>query len=138
MKSIRDIEVRYSETDQMGVVYHSNYLVWMEIGRTNFIKDIGFNMVDFERDGFLFPVYEMDIKFISPTRYDEKIYVETSIHKISRVKMVYEQRILNDKNEEKTRAFVTIVCVTKDDFKITRFDRELKEFYDRCLKFLES
>ena len=104
---------------------------------TNFIKDIGFNMVDFERDGFLFPVYEMDIKFISPTRYDEKIYVETSIHKLSRVKMVYEQRILNDKNEEKTRAFVTIVCVTKDDFKITRFDRELKEFYDRCLKFLE-
>ncbi len=54
MKSIRDIEVRYSETDQMGVVYHSNYLVWMEIGRTNFIKDIGFNMVDFERDGFYF------------------------------------------------------------------------------------
>ena len=42
MKSIRDIEVRYSETDQMGVVYHSNYLVWMEIGRTNFIKDILF------------------------------------------------------------------------------------------------
>ncbi|WP_044035572.1 acyl-CoA thioesterase [Candidatus Arthromitus sp. SFB-rat-Yit] len=138
MKSIKDIEVRYSETDQMGVVYHSNYLIWMEIGRTNFIKDSGFNMMDFERKGFLFPVYEMDIKFMSPARYDENIHVETSIHKLSKVKMIYEQRIFNDKNEEKTRAFVTIVCVTKKDFKIVRFDKEMKEFYNKCLSSLEK
>ena len=69
MKSVREIEVRYSETDQMGVVYHSNYLVWMEIGRTNFLKDVGFNMMDFEKIGYLFPVYSMEIKFLNPMEY---------------------------------------------------------------------
>ena len=47
----KEIEVRYAETDQMGVVYHTNYLVWMEIGRTAFIEELGFNYVDLEKDG---------------------------------------------------------------------------------------
>ena len=101
MKSVREIEVRYSETDQMGVVYHSNYLVWMEIGRTNFLKDVGFNMMDFEKIGYLFPVYSMEIKFLNPARYGESIRVETEIYKSTQIKTIYKQTILNDKNEEK-------------------------------------
>ena len=131
MKSVREIEVRYSETDQMGVVYHSNYLVWMEIGRTNFLKDAGFNMVDFENKGYLFPVYEMDIKFLSPARYGENIRVETRVVEVSKIKTIYEQKVLNDKGEEKVKALVTIVCVSKGDFKIVRLDSELKDLYDK-------
>lgn len=136
MKSVREIEVRYSETDQMGVVYHSNYLVWMEIGRTNFLKDAGFNMIDFENKGYLFPVYEMNIKFISPARYGENIRVETKVSEVSKIKTVYDQRVLNDKDEEKVKALVTIVCVRKDNFKIVRLDSDLKELYDKYSIFV--
>lgn len=130
MKSVKEIEVRYSETDQMGIIYHSNYLVWMEVGRTNFLKDIGFDMLDIERDGFLFPVYSMEIKFINPTRYGEKIRVETEIKSFSKIKTVYKQIILNDKDEVKVSAFVTIVCVDKKSFKPVRIDLKLKRLYE--------
>lgn len=130
MKSIREIEVRYSETDQMGVVYHSNYLVWMEIGRTNFLKDVGFDMMDFEKDGYLFPVYSMDIKFLSPARYGEKIIVETEVYKCTKIKTIYKQTILNDRDEVKVSAFVTIVCVDKEKFSPVRMDSKLQKLYD--------
>ena len=94
MKSVREIEVRYSETDQMGVVYHANYLVWMEVGRTSFLSDVGFSMSEIEREGYMFPVYAMDIKFLNATRYDEKVIVETEIYKTSKIKTIYKQKQL--------------------------------------------
>lgn len=130
MKSIREIEVRYSETDQMGVVYHSNYLVWMEIGRTNFLKDAGFNMMDFEKQGYLFPVHTMEIKFLRPARYDEKIRIETEIFSFTKIKTIYKQTILNDKNEIKVEALVSIVCVDKEKFLPVRLDVNLKNLYE--------
>lgn len=130
MKSVREIEVRYSETDQMGVVYHSNYLVWMEIGRTNFLKDVGFNMMDFEKMGYLFPVYSMEIKFLNPARYGENIRVETEVYKCTKIKTIYKQTILNDRDEVKVSAFVTIVCVDKEKFSLVRMDSKLQKLYD--------
>lgn len=135
MKSVREIEVRYSETDQMGVVYHSNYLVWMEIGRTNFLKDAGFNMMDFEKQGYLFPVYTMEIKFLSPARYGEKIRVETEIFDCSKIKTIYKQTVLNDKNEIKVDALVSIVCVDKEKFLPVRLDLNLKNLYEVYTSF---
>lgn len=130
MKSVKEIEVRYSETDQMGVVYHSNYLVWLEVGRTTFLRELGFDMVDIERDGFLFLVYSMDIKFLNATRYGEKVRVETEIYEFSKVKTIYKQRVLNDKDEVKVNALVTIVCVDKNTFTPVRFDKSVKKLYD--------
>lgn len=130
MKSLKQIEVRYSETDQMGVVYHANYLVWMEMGRTNFLKDIGFDMIDFEEMGYLFPVYSMDIKFLNAARYGEKIRVETCVSEVNKIRTVYSQTVLNDRNEIKVKALVTIVCVRKEDFKAVRVDKELEDLYE--------
>lgn len=138
MKSVREIEVRYSETDQMGVVYHANYLVWMEIGRTNFLKDVGFNMSDIEKKGYFFPVYSMEIKFSNAVVYGENVRVETEVYENTKIKTVYKQRILNDKNEEKVNALVTIVCVSKDRFKPIRMDKELKEIYECYSKFVKT
>ncbi len=130
MKSVREIEVRYSETDQMGVVYHANYLVWMEVGRTSFLSDVGFSMSEIEREGYMFPVYAMDIKFLNATRYDEKVIVETEIYKTSKIKTIYKQKVLNDKGQEKVSAFVTIVCVDKKNFKPVRIDKQLPKLYE--------
>lgn len=57
--STTEFDVRYAETDQMGVVYHANYLVWMEIGRTKLIEDLGFKYADMEKEGILAPVIDI-------------------------------------------------------------------------------
>jgi acyl-CoA thioester hydrolase len=72
--------VRYAETDQMGVVYYANYLVWMEVGRVEFCRAAGLNYADMERnDGILLAVAEASCRYIAPARYDEEIVVRTSI-----------------------------------------------------------
>jgi len=72
--------VRYAETDQMGVVYYANYLIWMEVGRVEFCRASGLNYSDMERDdGILLAVSEAKCRYISPARYDEEIVVRTSL-----------------------------------------------------------
>ncbi|MGA8595500.1 MAG: thioesterase family protein [Bryobacteraceae bacterium] len=74
------LRVRYSETDQMGVVYHSNYLVWMEIGRVELVRSRGFNYKDLERtEGLLLTVVEAHCRYLYPARYDDEITVSTNI-----------------------------------------------------------
>jgi acyl-CoA thioester hydrolase len=72
--------VRYAETDQAGVVYHSNYFIWFEVGRVELCRDHGFNYRDMETeaDAFL-PVIEAHVKYRAPARYDDEIAVRTRI-----------------------------------------------------------
>jgi len=71
--------VRYAETDQMGVVYYANYLVWMEVGRVEFCKSLGFNYRDMEREGILMAVAECGCRYLSPARFDDEVVVKTRI-----------------------------------------------------------
>lgn len=72
--------VRYAETDQMGVVHHANYLVWMEVGRVELVRQRGFNYKDLEHEAGLFlSVVEVHCRYIYPARYDDEINVETKL-----------------------------------------------------------
>jgi acyl-CoA thioester hydrolase len=72
------IRVRYAETDQMGVVYYANYLVWMEVGRVEYCKACGFNYRDMERDdGVLLAVAEATCRYSHPARFDDEIVIRT-------------------------------------------------------------
>lgn len=74
------LRVRYAETDQMGVVYYSNYLVWMEVGRVEYCNSVGFRYRDLEReDGIMLAVAEAQCRYLSPARYDDEVVVRTSI-----------------------------------------------------------
>ena len=74
------LRVRYAETDQAGVVYHSNYLIWFEVGRVELCRDHGFNYRDMEResDAYL-PVTELRVKYRFPARYDDEILIRTRV-----------------------------------------------------------
>ena len=75
--------VRYAETDQMGMVYYANYLIWMEIGRTDFCRECGFNYRDLEREEHAFlTVAEANCRYLAPARYDDEIVVETGIARL--------------------------------------------------------
>ncbi len=74
------LRVRYAETDQMGVVYYANYLVWMEVGRVELCKACGFNYRDMEQeDGIYLAVAEAQCRYRSPARFDDEVIVRTWI-----------------------------------------------------------
>jgi len=94
------IRVRYAETDQMGVVYYANYLVWMEVGRVELCRACGFNYHDMERDdGILLAVAEANCRYASPARYDDEVWIRTEIghanHRM--VTFAYEMRVADRK-----------------------------------------
>lgn len=74
------LRVRYAETDQMGVVYHANYLVWMEVGRVEFFRAAGLRYRDFEVEtGLHMAVAEAQVRYLAPARYDDPVIVRTSM-----------------------------------------------------------
>ena len=73
------VRVRYAETDQMGVVYHANYLVWFEVGRVEFIRQLGLDYKSMEQDGALIAVAEVTARYKAPARYDDELIVRTSL-----------------------------------------------------------
>jgi acyl-CoA thioester hydrolase len=77
-----EFRVRYSETDQMGVVYHANYLIWCEVGRTDFIRARGMSYADIERAGVGLAVSELSARFHAAARYDELIRVRTTLTEV--------------------------------------------------------
>ncbi len=89
------LRVRYAETDQMGVVYYSNYLIWMEMGRVEYCRAAGVRYRDMERDdGVLLTVTEANCRYLYPARYDEEVIVKTWVpHAHPRmVRFAYEIR----------------------------------------------
>ncbi|MGA2328237.1 MAG: thioesterase family protein [Bryobacteraceae bacterium] len=93
------LRVRYAETDQMGVVYYANYLVWMEVGRVEYCKSAGFNYKDMEQeDGVLLAVVEAHCRYLHPARFDDQVIVKTWVQKASprMVHFGYEMRLAED------------------------------------------
>jgi acyl-CoA thioester hydrolase len=88
--------VRYAETDQMGVVYYANYLVWMEVGRTDFCKSLGFDYRDMEKEGAFMAVAEANCRYVAPAKYDYPILVQTRLDRINRKMVTFSYSILND------------------------------------------
>jgi len=90
------LRVRYAETDQMGVVYYSNYLVWMEIGRTDFCLESGFRYRDMEADdGVAIAVAEVQCRYHAPARYDDAILVRTTLTRLRRRTMLFSYTIVH-------------------------------------------
>jgi len=93
------LRVRYAETDQMGVVYYANYLVWMEVGRVELCRACGFRYREMEQqDGVLLAVAEANCRYLAPARYDDEVIVRTWIESAHRrmVTFAYEIRSAAD------------------------------------------
>ncbi len=74
-----EIRVRYAETDMMGIAYHGSYLPWLEIGRTELLREHGLPYAELERLGYRLPVLEVGMRYMKPALYDEIITIESSI-----------------------------------------------------------
>ncbi|HBU70071.1 MAG TPA: acyl-CoA thioesterase [Elusimicrobia bacterium] len=87
------IRVPYADTDQMGMVYYANYLVYFERGRTEWLRQRGFSYRELEKDGYYLPVIECFCKYHSPARYDELIKISTALSSVGSASVEFEYEI---------------------------------------------
>ena len=90
-----EIRVRYGETDQMGIVYHAEYLVWCEIGRTEYIRAAGLPYAEMERRGTALAVADASLRYHGPARYDDRVRVETSLRSVGSRAITFDYAIFN-------------------------------------------
>jgi acyl-CoA thioester hydrolase len=131
------VQVRYAETDQMGVVYHANYLVWMELGRTKLIEDLGFNYAEIEKEGILSPVVDLNISYKTPVRYGEIALVKTWVDDYDGIRITYAYEIYNADHQIAITGQSKHVCVKKESFRpisIRRMFPEWHEAYEKAKK----
>lgn len=96
MESITTIRVRYAETDAMGIVHHAVYPVWMELGRSDFLRELGQSYAEWEAQGVMMSVGELQVKYRLPAKYDELVEVRTRLAEAGRRKVVFTYEILRD------------------------------------------
>lgn len=110
-----EFRVRYSETDQMGVVYHAEYLVWCEVGRTEFIRARGMPYAEMERRGAMLAVADASLRFHASARYDDLIRVETTLSAVKSRAITFDYVIRNAESGAKlVTARTLLVSLDRD------------------------
>ena len=94
MSVTAEYRVNFYDTDAMAVVHHANYIRWFEIGRVEYLRSIGITLNDLMEDGFVLPITDVQAKFLSPGYYDDDLLIETTAVALTRVKMVFDYRVL--------------------------------------------
>jgi acyl-CoA thioester hydrolase len=92
--STTTLRVRYAETDQMGVVYYANYLVWFEVARTDLLRSLGWSYRQMEDAGVVLPVIEAECRYRRPARYDDEMEIRTEGRVTSPIRMEFQYEVL--------------------------------------------
>ncbi|CAM4422599.1 thioesterase family protein [Zobellia roscoffensis] len=103
--------VRYSETDQMGVVYHGNYAQYLEMGRVEWLRSAGISYKELEENGIMLPVVSLSLNYKKSAFYDDLISVETTLKKTPSVKIEFDYVIYNEKREILVEANTVLVFI---------------------------
>ena len=111
------VRVRYAETDQMGVVYHGNYAQYFEMGRVEWLRNLGISYKWMEENDIMLPVVSLTMNYKKPARYDDELTVKTIFKNQTSVKIEFDYEIYNDKQELLTTGNSILVFV---DMKTSR------------------
>jgi acyl-CoA thioester hydrolase len=122
------VRVRYPETDQMGIVHHSNYLVWFEVGRTELMRQIGTPYSDLEKAGIYMPVVEAAAAYHSPAHCDEVLQIESEVTEATRVKVSFSYRVTRLDDGRLLATGKTIHVATDGDGRPKRMPPEITAF----------
>jgi len=92
--------VRYAETDQMGIVHHSNYPIWFEVGRTDFIRKLGMPYSKIENKGLLMPLISLKCNFKSHAKYEDRIIVRTRINQFTGIRLSFYYEVIKEEDSK--------------------------------------
>ncbi len=112
--TVTRVRVRYAETDQMGVVYYANYLVWFEVGRTDLLRSSGWSYREMEAEGFSLPVVEAHCEYRSSARYDDDLEIWTTGTLLSPVRLRFDYQVVRVGDQAATLAAGHTVHATLD------------------------
>jgi len=123
MICIRD-RVRFVETDTMGVVHHSKYLHWFEMGRAALLRAGGYSLNDLMDAGILFPIAEVEVKYKNSCKYDDEYEVQTTCIAVTKIKLEFEQKVIRLSDGAVAAEGKVRNVFTDKDGKIARIDNE--------------
>lgn len=116
-KHVTEIRVRYGETDQMGFCYYGNYAQFLEVARVELLRSKGVSYKMLEEEGILLPVRTFSIKYISPSKYDDLLKIETEISKLESSRIEFTYQIRNEKKDLIATAVTELVFLDSGTMK---------------------
>lgn len=132
------IRVRYQETDQMQVVYHANYLVWFEIGRTDYIRHFGLTYQKLEEQGLFLPVVDLKCRYLQPAQYDDEVLIFTKVFEVTGSKLVFRYQAKGKHDQQLLAKGETTHLWTNQQMKRVHLHRENPELYKRLQSVAEK
>jgi acyl-CoA thioester hydrolase len=121
------VRVRYAETDQMGVVYHSNYIIWFEVGRVELLRAMGHTYREMEKDDIHLPVVEVRCRYKQPAMYDDEIVIHTSLKNVRESLIHFHYEVTRATDTQLLAEGETVHLVMDSQGRRTRFSEKYWE-----------
>lgn len=128
-KTLTKITTRYAETDQMGVVHHANYLIYLEQARMEWLNALGFSYVEMEKNGVMLPVFNIQIDYKKPLFVAQEITVTCKLLQPPSTRVIFDYEVINNENQLCAQAQITLVFT---DAKTFRPRKPLVDFIEAC------
>lgn len=125
------VRVLYADTDAMGVVYHTNYIKWFEIGRSELMRQLGIPYTELGKVGLNLPLIKVSCEYLKFATYDQLLTVETEFDYIKKATVRYNSRIWNENKENLIAEGYTIHACTNNEGKIRRIPKLLLELINK-------
>lgn len=121
------IRVRYGETDQMGYVYYGNYAQYFEMGRVEWLRNLGVSYKRMEDSGIMLPVLKLNINYLNPAKYDDLLTLKTTLLKKPTVRIEFDFKLYNEQKELLSEGYTSLVFINMKKNKPTRAPKYILE-----------
>lgn len=132
------ITVRYGETDQMGIAHHSNYAVWFEVARTDYIKNAGISYTDIEKKGIIMPLSELTCKYRQASFYEDELTIFAKVTKLTPVRVVFSYEVMRESTDTLIATGTTTHGFVSKELVPVNMKKNFPEIYHLFLSSLES
>jgi acyl-CoA thioester hydrolase len=132
------LKVRYVETDQMGIVHHSNYYAWFEVGRTEYITEVGMTYKQMEEAGIMLPVVESSCKYIEGAKYEDILIIETFMKELNGAKVIFNYNVVRESDGKVLAKGSTTHAFVNKKFRVVNLKKANADMWGRFRKLFEE
>ncbi|SHJ31080.1 acyl-CoA thioesterase [Lutispora thermophila] len=131
------LRTRYGETDQMGIIYHPNYYIYFEIGRTEFLREKGgMSYKDMEEAGVMLPIVETHCKYRVPAKYDDELVVRTMVKNMTAARITFSYQLIRATDGVLLAEGETTSAFTNKEGRPINLKKKYPDIYDRLFNFI--
>ena len=132
------LKVRYVETDQMGIVHHSNYYAWFEVGRTEYITEIGMTYKEMEEKNIMLPVIESSCRYIEGAKNEDILIIQTFIKELNGAKVIFNYNVVRSTDGKILAKGSTMHAFVNEKFRIINIKKVNTDLWNRFQKLLKE